>query len=276
MDEADASDVTERLSEWGLNVAGTSVDNSTEGGPPKTLDIVDLIRGGGDQDIAGQKEADQMPRKKRGGGGNETEGQRPKSSNSTSNMKPERKQNKRTSGQSATKTGGSGNDGGSGNVSSDNNDDIMARLLFITEKQSKLRKKYGRIKSGFIGDVFNLHDDVKNFVMRTEKGNYDSVSTNEIDQCFEGFITKFIIYYPNVINAGQKLSGKSHYALPLMNVLILLVRYLIQTQSYTSIKLILTRYAFSTSSNIPSTPTCSMVRVLTRKILLPRLQGKYL
>lgn len=93
-------------------------------------------------------------------------------------------------------------------------DNIMQKLLFIPESQSKLRDKYNNITDGFVPVVFKLYDDVKAILLRIYKdGSMDGwkdVDQQEIDKIFEDFMVEFIQHFPDVINLGQKLSGKSH------------------------------------------------------------------
>ena len=89
-----------------------------------------------------------------------------------------------------------------------NKKNIMNKFLFIPESQSKLLVKYKNIKTGFVSVVFKLYEDVNEILWKIHKK--ENVTPQEIEQIFEDFMDEFIKYFPDVINLGQKLSGKSH------------------------------------------------------------------
>ena len=97
-----------------------------------------------------------------------------------------------------------------GKIKGVNKENIMNKFLFIPESQSKLLAKYKNIKTGFVLVVFQLYEDVNEILWKIHENGRESVTPQEIEKIFENFMAKFIKYFPDVINLGQKLSGKSH------------------------------------------------------------------
>jgi len=97
-----------------------------------------------------------------------------------------------------------------GKINDVNKENIMNKFLFIPESQSKLLAKYKNIKTGFVSVVFQLYEDVNEILWKIHENGRESVTPQEIEKIFENFMAEFIKYFPDVINLGQKLSGKSH------------------------------------------------------------------
>jgi len=97
-----------------------------------------------------------------------------------------------------------------GTINGINKKNIMEKLLFIPESQSKLRTKYKDITEGFVPKVFKLYDKVNEILWKIHKDGWNTVTPQEIEVIFEDFMVEFIKDFPDVINLGQKLSGKSH------------------------------------------------------------------